>query len=259
MNGLTVIEREGQRVLMTIHLAENLGSDVKIINRNFQRNASRYKVGKHYFALTGEELREFKGSRQFDASLKYTSVLHLWTEKGAWLHAKSLNTDEAWDAYEALVDDYYRVKQESLATNQLSTELQMFKQLWDGMAKKELEDARRDEELKGLKTTVTVIQDTFLHNEDDWRGSINRMLNDAVKRTDGDYQQVRRMSYSKLEARARCDLGIRLDNLKKRLKQSGATATRINKASKLEVIESNDRLREIYTTIVKELSIGSLV
>ena len=31
------------------------------------------------------------------------------TEKGAWLHAKSLNTDQAWEAYESLVDDYYRL------------------------------------------------------------------------------------------------------------------------------------------------------
>ncbi|MGE7841394.1 ORF6C domain-containing protein [Lysinibacillus sp. NPDC093712] len=38
-------------------------------------------------------------------------MLYLWTEKGAWLHAKSLNTDEAWDAYEILVDEYYTVKE----------------------------------------------------------------------------------------------------------------------------------------------------
>ncbi|WP_207642469.1 hypothetical protein [Desulfosporosinus sp. I2] len=34
------------------------------------------------------------------------------TITGAWLHAKSLNTDRAWKAYETLVDDYYRVMDE---------------------------------------------------------------------------------------------------------------------------------------------------
>ncbi|MED1939676.1 ORF6N domain-containing protein, partial [Cytobacillus firmus] len=92
MNQLQPISQEGQRVLTTIQLAESFGTDAKIINRNFQRNASRYEQGKHYFALSGEDLREFKGSRQFDDSLKFTSILYLWTEKGAWLHAKSLNT-----------------------------------------------------------------------------------------------------------------------------------------------------------------------
>ncbi|MBG9587378.1 MULTISPECIES: ORF6N domain-containing protein [Cytobacillus] len=111
MNQLQPISQEGKRVLTTIQLAESFGTDAKIINRNFQRNADRYEQGKHFFALSGEDLREFKGSRQFDDSLKFTSILYLWTEKGAWLHAKSLNTDQAWDAYEMLVDEYYTIKE----------------------------------------------------------------------------------------------------------------------------------------------------
>ena len=110
MNRLQPIEQNNQRVLTTGQLAESFGTDSKIINRNFQRNAERYIQGKHFYALTGEELKKFKGSRQIDDHLKFTSVMYLWTEKGAWLHAKSLNTNNAWDAYEALVDDYYEIK-----------------------------------------------------------------------------------------------------------------------------------------------------
>ena len=109
---LSVIEQNGIRVLTTNQLAEAYGTDAKMINRNFQRNSERYEQGKHFFALSGEELREFKGSRQIDPNLKFTSILYLWTEKGAWLHAKSLSTDKAWDAYEMLVDDYYRMQQQ---------------------------------------------------------------------------------------------------------------------------------------------------
>lgn len=112
MEQLQVIEQNGVRVLTTSQLAEAYGTDSKQINRNFQRNNERYKERKHYFALTGEELKGFKGSRQIDPTLKFASVLYLWTEKGAWLHAKSLNTNEAWDAYEMLVDDYYNVKKQ---------------------------------------------------------------------------------------------------------------------------------------------------
>ncbi|MCC2250533.1 ORF6C domain-containing protein [Virgibacillus sp. AGTR] len=112
MSDLTIINHNDQRVLTTSQLAESFGSESKVINRNFQRNSDRYTHGKHYFALTGESLKDFKGSRQLDDTLKYTSVLYLWTEKGAWLHAKSLNTDEAWDAYEMLVDEYYNVKEQ---------------------------------------------------------------------------------------------------------------------------------------------------
>lgn len=112
MNHLQPISQGGKRVLTTIQLAEVFGTEAKIINRNFQRNADRYVQGKHYFALSGEKLREFKGSRQIDDSLKFTSILYLWTEKGAWLHAKSINTEKAWDAYEMLVDEYYSIKED---------------------------------------------------------------------------------------------------------------------------------------------------
>ncbi|MGE8079060.1 ORF6N domain-containing protein [Peribacillus loiseleuriae] len=112
------ISRNGQRVLTTGQLAESFGTDSKIINRNFQRNADRYWQGKHFYALSGEDLREFKGSRQNDDSLKFTSILYLWTEKGAWLHAKSLNTDQAWDAYEMLVDEYYTNKENLVPLNE---------------------------------------------------------------------------------------------------------------------------------------------
>lgn len=118
MSQLQPIVQNNQRVLTTAQIAESFGVDAKIVNRNFQRNSERYIQGKHYFALSGNDLKEFKGSRQFDDNLKFTSVLYLWTEKGAWLHAKSLNTDQAWDAYEMLVDDYYEIKNNVVPLNE---------------------------------------------------------------------------------------------------------------------------------------------
>lgn len=111
MNQLQPIIQKGQRVLTTQQIAEAYGTVSKVINRNFQRNTERYTPGKHFIALTGDDLRNFKGLRQSDESLKFVSVLYLWTEKGALLHAKSLNTEQAWNAYETLVDEYYTIKE----------------------------------------------------------------------------------------------------------------------------------------------------
>ena len=145
---LSVIEHNGQRVLTTSQLAESFGTENSIINRNFQRNSERYKPGKHYFALSGEELKQFKGSRQIDASLKFTSVLYLWTEKGAWLQAKSLNTDLAWDAYEMLIDEYYTIRTEAKVLSpkeQLMASMQLT-----------LETAK---EVEGIKDKVEQLED----------------------------------------------------------------------------------------------------
>ncbi|OMF38816.1 hypothetical protein BK133_01020 [Paenibacillus sp. FSL H8-0548] len=108
---MKIIEYKGLRVLTTNQLAEAYGTDNKNLNDNYQNNAGRYKREKHFFLLEGDELKAFKASTEISGNLKYAPLLFLWTEKGSWLHAKSLNTDKAWEAYELLVDDYYDKKE----------------------------------------------------------------------------------------------------------------------------------------------------
>lgn len=115
---LQVIEREGKRVLMTSQIAEAFGADAKTVNRNFQRNQDRFEQGIHFFALTGEALKQFKGERQNDVTLKFASNLYLWTEEGAFLLAKSLNTDKSWEAYNLLVNQYYKISREITQSSQ---------------------------------------------------------------------------------------------------------------------------------------------
>lgn len=117
-DNLQVIETNNQRVLTTAQIAEQYETNTDAIQRNFQRNKERYTEGKHYYCLTGAELKEFKdwatscravnpdGSELID---KRAAVLYLWAEKGALMLAKSLNTDKAWEAYEVLVDTYFSV------------------------------------------------------------------------------------------------------------------------------------------------------
>jgi len=108
---LQVVEANHQRVLTTAQIAEQYETDVNAIQRNFQRNKERYTEGKHYYCLTGNVLREFKATGQIDVSPNLNKF-YLWTEKGALLHAKSLNTDKAWEAYECLVDTYFSVREQ---------------------------------------------------------------------------------------------------------------------------------------------------
>ena len=57
--------------------------------------------------MEDDEKREFVDHHQIDDGSKKASKLYLWTEKGAFLHAKSLNTDTAWEVYDRLVDNYF--------------------------------------------------------------------------------------------------------------------------------------------------------
>lgn len=111
MQKLQIVEINGQKVLSTSQLAQSYGTTRQVISNNYTRNRERYLVGKHFIPLEGQALKEFKASHQIDDNLKFAHVIYLWTEKGALLHAKSLNTDKAWEVYDYLVDFYFRAKE----------------------------------------------------------------------------------------------------------------------------------------------------
>ena len=130
MNNLQPIENNNQRVLTTAQIAEQYGTTADRISKNFSANKERYTEGKHYYCLTGNDLKVFKDDFLNSELVKpNASSLYLWTEKGALLHAKSLNTDKAWQAYEVLVDTYFNVQQVKDTFSDLSPQLQYLIQM----------------------------------------------------------------------------------------------------------------------------------
>lgn len=106
------VETKGIRVLTTKQLAEEYETTPNAIKVNFARNRTRFIDGKHYISLTGDDLKSFKKQvTQSNLVEGRASHLYLWTERGALLHAKSINTDKAWEAYDYLVDFYFRAKE----------------------------------------------------------------------------------------------------------------------------------------------------
>jgi hypothetical protein len=97
---------------MSSQLAEVYGTDKKKIQQNFNNNQEHYIQEKHYFLVVGEELRHLKRKFENFELASNINKLYLWTVKGARMHAKSLGTDEAWETYESLVDDYYDTKEQ---------------------------------------------------------------------------------------------------------------------------------------------------
>jgi len=110
------------------------------------------------------------------------------------------------------------------------------------------------EKLDHQEEQIQSIKGAVIHTDQDWRNWVNQQLNSIAFRNKN-YKQVRRHSYDILENRARCRLEIRLSNLKDRLEQAGAKKSKISKVSKLDVIEEDPRLKEIYTSIVEKLVI----
>ncbi|MFJ7407077.1 MULTISPECIES: ORF6N domain-containing protein [unclassified Lysinibacillus] len=111
MNLLKIILYGNCDVFTTTQIAECYGTYNDHISKIFSENNYRSQVYKHYIKLEGNELLYFRKSEPQLQISNLARVLYLWTEKGAWHHAKSLNTDKAWEAYEMLIDEYYTVKE----------------------------------------------------------------------------------------------------------------------------------------------------
>lgn len=106
------IAYKGTPVLTTEMLAHAYGVDAVRIRQNFSRNAQRFTCGKHYFQLSGSELKEFKDCVSFSDAVAIpsrTKNLTLWTDRGSARHAKMLESDKAWDVYEVLEDTFFSI------------------------------------------------------------------------------------------------------------------------------------------------------
>ncbi|WP_338754887.1 Rha family transcriptional regulator [Bacillus sp. FJAT-52991] len=253
MNSLEIINRNGQLLVDSRQVAEMVDKNHADLLRDIRKYVGI--LGKSNFAFADFFFESFYTDSQGKPRPHF-----FLTKKGCDMVANKLTGEKGILFTAAYVSRFEEMEKELIQPDiqNLSPELQMFKHLFDSMAQKQLEDARRDEEIKSLTDNVTTIKETFLKRDEGWRESINRMMQKAGYHSGGNYRDLRNRSYAILEERAHCNLNIRLNNLKARLITAGTTQTKINSTTKMDVIESDVRLKEIYTTIVKELSIGVL-
>src|SRR5437879_4298917 len=93
---LQIVEYQAQRVLTTAQIARAYEVTEQRIVLNFNRNKERYQEDKHFICIEGEALKALKkrGATTYQIDMSSNNrinKLYLWTEKGAFLHAKSLN------------------------------------------------------------------------------------------------------------------------------------------------------------------------
>jgi len=155
---------------------------------------------------------------------------------------------------------YFIKVEEKFRTNQidvsrLSPELQMVSHLLAAASKLEAKVER-------LESTTQTIKDTMAElPKDQWRKWVNASLGEIGIRLGNkgqNHEDLRSDSYKLLEEKAGADLSTRLRNGKKRLEDAGATKTAQKEYCKLDCIEEDKRLKEIYTGIIKELRIKHL-
>ncbi|MGR6765387.1 Rha family transcriptional regulator [Paenibacillus sp. T2-29] len=246
-----VFIHEGQAVTDSLTVAKVFGKDHDHVMRDIRQQLNKLQeAGEAEWGVSnfGETQYQHHQNRQWYPKFDMT-------EDAFAIVAMSYTTPEAMKMKVKFLAEFKRMRQQLQAAAVDTTQLSPILQL---LIQQEQQQQAIIERQDATDKRVAVIQETILQRDDDWRDKLNGMLNGAARRSGGLFRDLRTRSYEMLESRAKCDLNRRLRNLRDRLQETGATKTKIAETNRLDVIEADPKLKEIYTTIIKELSIGTL-
>lgn len=154
----------------------------------------------------------------------------------------------------AYIDQFNRmeehIKQQQIDTSRLSPELQILNQMFQSMAKQELETKRLESKVDGISNLIAM-------DSKDWRTEAVAILRKIASKQGGhnQYKEVANDSYIRLEHKARCNLNIRLENRRKNMIAQGLGKTAVKKLNRLDIIEEDHRLKQIYMQVIKDMAI----
>lgn len=248
---LMPIENEGKRVLTTTQLAENYEASAKTIADNFRNNRKRYIEGKHFYCLTGDELKAFKSESENFGFAPNLNKLYLWTEKGALLHAKSLNTDKAWEVYDFLVENYFRVQQ--IQQKQLSP-IEMIAGIANNAVAMERRLAEQEKAIAGTNQRIDDMCEIMKPVSDDWRPAMNKLVKTIAEVAEYPIDELWIDIYDEVDIRGGVHLETRLKNLRNRMVEQGAAPSVVKRRNKLDVIQQDKKLIAIYVAVVREFA-----
>ncbi len=182
------------------------------------------------------------------------------TKKGCELYGTRMTGEKGTRFAVQYIERFNQMEQHissSIDTSQLSPELQLMNQMFQAMAKNELETKEAKQLAIEANEKANNISNIVTMTNIEWRDKVNSILKKIAAKWTGidPYRSVKNLSYERLEKRAGCDLDRRLNNRKERALAQGMTKTYIRKINKLDVIQENKRLVEIYIQIVKEMAI----
>ena|GEM_PF-2479468 len=121
--------------------------------------------------------------------------------------------------------------------------------------------AQHQKRLDEVQNKVEAIQDTFLLQPTNWKKYVRDTITSIAWKQTGDYSGIHDIYiqlYDQLETRAGADLDARLRNRHNRMIQNGMSQTAVNKINKLDIIEDDKKLKEIFTAILREFSAGNI-
>lgn len=227
------------------------------IRRRINDNIKRFKFGVDIIDLKRVDdshtlLEQMGYAKQ---SITQAENIYLLSERGYAKLIKIMDSDLAWDIHDQLMEEYFSMREEkSKPVSQLDAiiaGLQATKELQEKMEVVEQVQVQQQQAIENIRNVVAI-------NTTDWRKDTTNIINRIAMSRDGgaeNIQAIRKESYDLLEKRANCKLSVRRKNLQRVMLENGVSKSKVDKVTYLDVIERDNRLKEIYIAIVKEMAI----
>lgn len=255
---LQIKEFNGQRVVTFKDIDTTHERPEGTARKRFNDNKKRFIEGVDYYELNQpDEIRTFGFERPQGGTPQKVILV---TESGYLMIAKSLTDDLSWDVQRSLVDNYFRFKEQDIQVNELSPELQMFKQIFDTVAKQEIRQNALEVKVDNTNQRIDSISDLIVLSPKNWRIESEKIIM-MIAEVRGGTQYIavtRKEIYNAMDQRLGKRLFDRLKRRRRRMRINGATETAIKRLSILDIIETSDdskTLIEGYLFILKETAI----
>lgn len=249
---ISVKEYKGQRVVTFKDVDMVHERPEGTARKRFNDNKRHFVEGEDYFKAKCSEVRPFFGQTPPNGFNPEADIV-LLTEQGYLMLVKSFTDDLAWKVQRQLVSGYFRVRQ--IVDERLSPETKMLFQMISQIATTELQVKEAKELAQKAIETTENIKEAVKPILDNWREETNEKFNRIQRNADIPFNVLRTEMYVELERRAGCDLGTRLRNKRERMRENGCTKSEVNNFNKMDIIEGDKKLREIFSKIVSEYEI----
>ena len=228
--------------------ARNLYEFLELAPGQFSRWA-KTNITENEFAEEGVDYKGFDINVEGNLVRDYTLTAHF--AKKLSMKGNGRKAELARE-YFATVEEKVKAK---INRSDLTPQMQMLYGMLDQMAETERRAKKAEEIAVKAYQTADAIKEAIQPVFDDWRKTTNDKIIKITKKAAIPYADLRNEMYKVLEQRAGCDLSTRVRNLQNRMNEKGSTKTAIDKVCRMDVIESDKRLKEIFSKIVAEYEI----
>ncbi|MDK7929812.1 Rha family transcriptional regulator [Staphylococcus hominis] len=178
---------------------------------------------------------------------------YLLTKKGCDMVANKMTGSKGVMFTAMYVDAFHKMDEHIKQQAQISTptsQLEAIKMFVQIQEEQQAFNQRIENEVTGIRNIVGI-------ETKNWRNDTNKILSAIAQHLGGGdmHKKIKSEAYTALEEKGRCNLKVRMQNRKGKMLANGATKTQINKLSKLDVINDDPRLIEIYISVIKSMAI----